>query len=386
MSTNEASQIASSESLGDGSSDETLWRRSLEAVLERDNLDLAVQPIVDLAQANVVGYEILARFRGGPDEPPNVWFDWAEKLGLGARLDAHVVRRALALRAALPPDTFITVNVVPLHFYDSELVRAFQEAGPLDGVVVELTEHSAIDDYESIATLLDPLRAAGAKIAIDDAGSGYAGLQWLMALSPDLIKLDRALIDRIDDDEVKTALVEMLGSFADRLDAWVLAEGVERRQELDVILRLGVPLAQGYLLGRPSLELWPSVEPAIGEYLNFRTSAEMTGSVLAALIESVRTRHRDAAPLDERCVVIDEWGQPLCLDLPGAPGAKVLVVRPDETLRSALHRALTRDATTRWHPLVCVNDMRQVIGIVRMERLVEMMAKDLPAAAVSEGA
>ena len=273
----------------------TKWRDALDGVLAGAGLRLAVQPIVDTLHADVVGYEVLARFTGPPDAPPNVWFEWAEALGRGSALDAHIVRLSLELRDYLPSDTFLTINVVPQHLKDPEVVAAFADAGSLDRVVLELTEHHTIDDYAAIAELLAPLRDAGAKVAIDDAGSGYAGLQWLMALSPDLIKLDRALIDRIDEDEVKTALVEMLGSFADRIDAWVLAEGVERMAELDVILRLGVPLAQGYLFCRPTFDLWPMIDPTIHDHLQYRTSVEMTEPTLAPLIETVATRSPTAS-------------------------------------------------------------------------------------------
>lgn len=361
------------------------WRHALERALAGDGLRLAAQPIVDTVQADVVGYEILARFTGPPEAPPNVWFDWAEALGLGAILDARIVELSLQMRDFLPSDTFLTINVVPHHLEDPALASVFTNAGSLDRVVLELTEHSAIDDYNSIATQLAPLRAAGAKVAIDDAGSGYAGLQWLMALSPDLIKLDRALIDHIDEDEVKTALVEMLGSFADRIDAWVLAEGVERIAELEVLLRLGVPLAQGYLFCKPTLDLWPMIDPRIHEHLRYRTSAEMTEPTLAPLVETVATRAVDDAPVEDTCIVVDEWRQPLGLELPGCENARVLVVRPDETVRSALERAITRDAATRWHPVVCVNETRQTLGIVRMERLIHMLVRELTGSDATRG-
>lgn len=360
----------------DVSDDIKSWREAIDSVLAESGLRLAAQPIVDVAHARVVGYEILARFRGPPEAPPNIWFQWADVFGLGAALDALIVERALALRSGLPANTFITINIDPHHLKDDGLLATFSQARELDRVIIELTEHRAIDDYEEIARLLTPLRAAGAKIAIDDAGSGYAGLQWLMALSPDLVKIDQKLITHIDEDEIKTALVEMLGSFADRIDAWVLAEGVERRAELDVILRLGIPLAQGYLFGRPTVELWPSIEPAVHEHMQYRTSVEMTEPTLAPLVETVATRRENSPPSDGTCIVVDEWNQPLSLELPGTVGVKVLAVRTDETVRSALERAMLRDVASRWHPLICVTETRETLGIVRMERLVHMLVRE----------
>ena len=359
----------------DVSQDITLWREAIDTVLTGAGLRLAAQPIVDVAHARVVGYEILARFSGPPDAPPNIWFQWADVFGRGAALDALIVERALALRSSLPPDTFITINIDPHHLKDDKLLATFSHASALDRVIIELTEHSAIDDYEEIASLLTPLRAAGAKVAIDDAGSGYAGLQWLMALSPDLVKIDQKLITHIDEDEIKTALVEMLGSFADRIDAWVLAEGVERRAELDVILRLGIPLAQGYLFGRPTVELWPSIEPDTHAHMQYRTSVEMTEPTLAPLVETVATRKENSPPSGDTCIVVDEWNQPVSLELPGTTAVKVLAVRTNETVASAVERAMLRDVASRWHPLICVTETRETLGIVRMERLIHMLVR-----------
>ena len=354
----------------ENSSDRDQWRDAIQSVLAGVGLRLAAQPIVDVVNATVVGFELNARFSGPPDATPDVWFAHANELGLGVALDAEVVRTALTLRNQLPPDTFLSINIDPVHLRDEQLIAAFSSTGTLDGIVIELTEHSAIDDYQAIVDALAPLRRAGAKIAIDDAGSGYAGLQWIMALSPDLIKLDRTLVDHIDEDEIKTALVEMLGAFADRIDAWVLAEGIERLQELDVILRLGIPLAQGYLLARPALELWPVIDENIVAHLHSRAQIEQSETTLASLVETVAKRGVDTDPVSGTCVVVDGLDRPICLDLPDRRGAKVLTIRPNESVRSALERATMRAAVSRWQPLVCVNDERQTLGIVRMERLI----------------
>lgn len=346
------------------------WCAALEGVLAGEGLRLAAQPIVDVARGTVVGYELLARFSGPDAATPDVWFAHAQRLGLGAQLDALVLSHALELRDALPEDTFITVNVSPLHLGEPALAAVRDRRGGLERVVLELTEHSAIEDYHAVARLLEPWRQAGAKVAIDDAGSGYAGLQWLMTLAPDLVKLDRSLVDHLDEDEVKAALVEMLGGFADRLDAWVLAEGVERLAELDVLARLGVPLAQGFLFRRPTLELWPTIDGGVRRHLEERPSRAADPDTVGALVEVARTRHRHEPAALSVTVVVDGLGQPTALDLPDGTWDRVLVVRPDETVRAVLERALTRDTHWRWHPLVCVDELRRVVGVVRMERLV----------------
>jgi EAL domain-containing protein (putative c-di-GMP-specific phosphodiesterase class I) len=362
-----------------------LWRRAIEKVLSGTGLRLASQPIVDIVHARVVGYELLARFAGPPVATPDVWFRWAEKFGLGAALDVQVVNIALPMRQHLPPDTFLTINIDPLHLNDVGLIDAFNAAGNLDRLVIELTEHSAIDDYDAIVEHLKPLRAAGAKIAIDDAGSGYAGLQWLLALSPDLVKIDRALIDHVDEDEIKTALVEMLGAMADRIDAWVLAEGVERTSELDVLMRMGVPLVQGYLLARPSFDIWPTVDVDALSSLALRSDAELTEPTLAGLVETVNKRREHAAVVPGICVIVDELDQPLFLDIPECRGAKVLALRPSETVRSAVERAMLRAPADRWQPIVCVNDLRQTLGIVRLERLIQSLVREVEGESIGLG-
>lgn len=350
------------------------WKHAIEAVLEGDGLNLAVQPIVDLARGLTSGYEVLSRFTGPPQATPDIWFAHAERLGLGPALDALVIRRALTLRDDLAPEQFLSINLDPAHLWDERVTSALMSAGNLKRIVVELTEHTIIDDWQGIAVHLQRLRDAGAKIAIDDAGSGYAGLQWLMSLSPDLIKVDRALIDGIDCDETKIALVGMLGSFADRIDAWVLAEGMERMAELDAVLRLGVPLGQGYLLARPSLERWPDVVPEVAEHLQMRAKDLELGESLALLVETTTTRLGTDTPTTSPAtpvVVVDADGHPVCLDLPGNDGCPILAVRASETIADAVTRAMTRPTETRWTPMVCVTESRNVVGIVRMERLVE---------------
>jgi EAL domain-containing protein (putative c-di-GMP-specific phosphodiesterase class I) len=242
------------------------WRRSIERVLTdpAGHLDLAFQPVVDLQRGVVVGYEALARLAGPPSAPPDRWFAAAADEGLAARLEAAVLERALPTRAALPPDCFLSVNLNPNLVLDRTVQGVLDDAGELPGVVLELTEHDRIDDYGGLRRALTRLRASGVNIAMDDAGAGYAGLSSLLALRPDLVKLDRSLIAGIDVDPVKQELVELLATMVGRMDAWVLAEGVERLEELESLIRLGVPLAQGFLLGRPAPDLRGLDDPTAG--------------------------------------------------------------------------------------------------------------------------
>jgi predicted signal transduction protein with EAL and GGDEF domain len=117
-------------------------------------------------------------------------------------------------------------------------------AGDLRGVVVEITEQIAVADYDALIAALAPVRVAGALLAIDDAGAGFASLKHVMLLRPDFVKVDRDLVAGIDRDETKAAVVEAFGLVTSRLDAWLIAEGVETTAELDCLLSLRVPLVQ----------------------------------------------------------------------------------------------------------------------------------------------
>jgi EAL domain-containing protein (putative c-di-GMP-specific phosphodiesterase class I) len=223
-----------------------------------DDLALAFQPIVDLTRARVAGYEALARFPGDTGErPPNVWFAQAHRCGLGVQLEARAVAAALARRDEAPGG-YLSVNLSPAALRADELLDRLPR--DLRGVVVEITEHELVADGERLHSTLEQLRARGARVAVDDAGAGYAGLRQLMILRPDLIKLDRGLIEDVAGDEAKQALVECFVRFAERTDAHVCAEGVESLADLLVLARIGVTYGQGYVIARPAFE-WPEPAP-----------------------------------------------------------------------------------------------------------------------------
>ena len=147
----------------------------LDAVIAGGGVRSEFQPVIDLARASVVGYEALARF-DGPVSSPLPWFEAAQLHGRLVELEAAALRSALEAHAILPTNTFLTVNIGPASI-DTPLCRAVWADFPaLGGVVIELTEHERIDSYTALEPALDRLRAAGALLAIDDAGAGYAGL------------------------------------------------------------------------------------------------------------------------------------------------------------------------------------------------------------------
>lgn len=228
-------------------------RARVSAAIEGDEIDVALQPIVDLMTGRLCGAEALARFRDG--RSPDVWFADARDCGLGLALDRHTFTAALQTLARLPDDAYLSVNATPELIVDPLWQRELLEGGwPLERLVVEVTEHVEIDRYDEIKIALVVLRERGLRLAIDDTGAGYASFSHVLQLHPDIIKIDRSLISQIERDAARRSLVTALVLLALELDASLTAEGVESSTELDTLVSLGVDCAQGYYLGRPSTD------------------------------------------------------------------------------------------------------------------------------------
>jgi EAL domain-containing protein (putative c-di-GMP-specific phosphodiesterase class I) len=343
------------------------WHDVLQGVLDDPGAHaLHAQPVVELATGFVTGYELLSRFDGPWRATPDVWFAAADRWGLNARLQARVLTKAVAARADLPPNTFLTVNVDPHLLADDLVADALLRHGDLERVVLELTEHTQVDAGGRAMAVLGQVRAAGALVAMDDAGTGYAGLQLLLELRPDIVKLDRALITGIDTDPVKRALVEVFGELVGRMDAWVLAEGIETRAELDVLIGLGVPLGQGWVLGRPQARMVPAL-PAHEEAAIRATAARtsLTGNV-ASVVRTARAG-QDRADCE---VLLGPGG--LVTEVRDAAGRWVpaMTVAPSASVVEVTRRALVRPAGRRWDPLVCTDTNGGVVGVIPLDALV----------------
>lgn len=211
-------------------------------------LGLAFQPVVDLATLEPVGHEALARFLAEPAQPPNVWFAEAEEVGLRVELELLAIRRALESIHRIPG--YLSVNVSPDTIVDESFPKLLQPAAA-HRIVMEITEHAPVDDYDRLADALQDFRRSGGRLAVDDAGAGFASLRHILKLNPDVIKLDLDLTRGVDHDHTRRALASALISFAGEIDATVVAEGVETERELQVLRTLGVPFGQGYFLGMP---------------------------------------------------------------------------------------------------------------------------------------
>lgn len=360
------------------------WKELLAVACRGEGLTADYQPIVDTSRGTVVGYEALARFPGFAEKNPEAWFSAARDHGRSAELEAAALRIALASRSTLPPNSFLTLNVSPDLLATEEIRSVWRDEGNLGGLVIELTEQTPIDSYLGLEPDLNQLRAAGALIAVDDAGAGYAGLRHLLSLRPSLIKIDRELVQDVDRDEAKRALIEMLGTFAGRVDAWILAEGVERVEELDALVSLGVPLVQGYYLARPSAP-WASIDLDLAHRLASRppvTQKAVIRDVLESATTATTAAHAAAAfaenPALESVVLIGDHFRPVSVLNPVAAGLGIVSpgmrVNLNTPLGEALARSMTRAPTSRFEPLLVTDNAGRYAGVARMERMITALA------------
>ncbi len=207
-------------------------------------------PIVIASTKEIFGYEALARGRMRTLRSPEVMFDVAAEADMIWELSRLCRARAIeGMNTRLAPGELLFINVDPHDFADPAFTD--QEVDEPSRVVIEITERTAIKDYPKFRDRLKAFREIGYRFAVDDAGSGYAGLGSIANLEPDFIKLDISLISAIDTNFIKQNLVQTMVKFAEDHGAQVIAEGVERAEEFKTVQELGVHLVQGFYLHRP---------------------------------------------------------------------------------------------------------------------------------------
>ncbi len=343
------------------------WLTAVEAVLDDPaRVRPVFQPIFDLQRGTVCGFEMLARFDSPLQAPPDHWFAAAARLGLGPQLEAALVRAGLDARRSLPDNCFLAINVSPDALLSAD-VRAALGGRDLSRLVVEITEAAPVADYALLQGELALLREAGASIAVDDAGAGYASLSHVIQLRPDFVKLDRALVQDVDRDPAKHALVETFGVLAGRLDAWLLAEGIERPGEREVLAAMGVPLAQGFGLARPALAmdphtLVPGAPPVDGG---------ITG-LISTEFPVITVEEQASGGL---AVVVDELRRPLAVLIDGRVNRAPLCAQAADTPADVAQRALTRPEPERFDPICCIDELGRLVGLLPFEQLVRRLAR-----------
>ncbi|WP_099867994.1 sensor domain-containing phosphodiesterase [Pararhizobium haloflavum] len=226
-------------------------RAAVEAIIDRSELDIVFQPIFDLMSSEISSVEALCRFRPLPYRSPDKWFQDAADVGRGVDLELRAIQSAIAFLDALPHPIAMSINASPETVVSGRLAAVLEER-LIGRIVLEITEHARVEDYVALHHTLDPLRKQGMQVAIDDAGAGYSGLQHIVQMAPDVIKLDMSLTRRIDQDSARRALASAMIFYARETGSVVVAEGIETSAELRTLKMLGVSKGQGYLLGKPA--------------------------------------------------------------------------------------------------------------------------------------
>jgi EAL domain-containing protein (putative c-di-GMP-specific phosphodiesterase class I) len=242
-------------------------RQALARLIDGEGLKMVVQPIVDIRTGVAHAYEALARF-GQPrqDSSPLHWFALADELGQRPELERACVRQALELLAQRPPGTSLSLNLSAPVLLEPATMAILEATGDslsddLGGLIIEITEETLVQSDMELLRAIEPLRARGARLAVDDMGAGYSGLRQITTVLPSYLKLDRSLVSGIDSDADRAALVGALAGYSNQVGSLLVAEGVETEAELLAIRQLGVPLVQGFYFSRPGPP-WPEISGA----------------------------------------------------------------------------------------------------------------------------
>jgi EAL domain-containing protein (putative c-di-GMP-specific phosphodiesterase class I) len=232
---------------------------ALKGVIGKRMLKAAFQPVRHLPDGGVLGYEALIRGpRGTSLEQANVLFAVAHENDMDVELETLCLETIFARlpRPVGARQLFVNASSTLLRhpvFLDERNLRAINRSHA--DVVVEISEKEMVGDYSSFAEILDRIRAAKLKIAIDDAGSGYSGLETILYLRPDYIKVADSLVRNLEADPIKREIIASLAAIGLRIGATLIAEGIERDEERQALVDLAIPYGQGFLLGRPSFHV-----------------------------------------------------------------------------------------------------------------------------------
>lgn len=348
------------------------------------------EPIVDLRRGEAAGYEVVIDFEDGGAQAPRAWSQGVHPRQSGA-VEGPLLEKALAARERLPTSCFLAVSLSAHGVLSEEVAAVLASAGRLERVVLVVTDDSQGADPVAVRRVLDGARDAGATVAVDETGSGYSSLKQVLSLRPDFVRIGADFVVEIDRDQAKAAVVETLGSLASRIDSWVIASGIPGSGELDTLRRLGVPLGQGPMFGRPL----PAMGPLEGRVVRLIKEAAPVPSgepTVAPLVEA-RPPVAWGAPIEDLAdaflddprhdvvVLVDERSRPLALAeraalLRGEPYERpVMRITPSSPLKAVARRAAARPVLERYHPLVACDRRGVYLGVVRVEQLLDALAQ-----------
>ena len=243
------------EALADATSEQEqvvrMRARKLRSILTGRRISTVYQPIVDLRSERAIGFEALSRGPAGEFESPDVLFRIAYEADLVLKLDAVCREQAVRSMGKMRPDQLLFINMEPGSIFHPKLMESMPTRR-MSQVVLEITEHAAIADFQTFRQAARMVKQSGFKLAIDDVGSAYSGLRIISMIEPDYIKLDMELTREAAHNRVKMELLKAIAGFCNDAKIPMIVEGIETREELDTVIGLGVGLVQGYLLGRPT--------------------------------------------------------------------------------------------------------------------------------------
>jgi EAL domain-containing protein (putative c-di-GMP-specific phosphodiesterase class I) len=220
---------------------------TVESIIDDGRHRAVFQPIHDIETGQVVGYEALTRFDDGVR--PDIRFEHARRVGLGARLELATLRSAITASAALPSGRYLSINVSATLLGHDDLPLVLDVAAERQ-LTIEITEHEQIDDYDLVRSQFAGL-GRSLHVAVDDAGSGWASLHHVFSLRPHYVKLDRSWIADLQTDPARQALLLGIARSVREMGGHVIAEGIEHQAELETVRATGIRFGQGYLLGHP---------------------------------------------------------------------------------------------------------------------------------------
>lgn len=226
-------------------------KTAIKDVIEKNKITIYFQPIFNLKTNKLSGFEALSRFFIEPYKTPDIWFKEASELSLGESLEMLAIQNTLNCIHKFDGTAYISINTSPEHILTGALAKTLQHTD-CSKIILEVTEHSPILDYEAMRNALKPLREKGIKLAIDDVGAGFSSFQHILELEADIIKLDISLTQNINKDRRKFLLAKALCGFAKAINCSIVAEGIETQEEITALRKLGVDNAQGYFIGRPA--------------------------------------------------------------------------------------------------------------------------------------
>lgn len=353
----------------------------------RGRCRLVYEPVADLSRGTICGYEAAERFPGAI--APEDWRREALRRGLEPDYDAFVVASALQARESLPDDCYLALDMRPATLLREPIRRVLARARELDGLVIELVPRIARRDESRFAACVAELREAGVRFAVDNVGGEDAVLRFVGLVRPALAKLDRVLVADLHRMPVKRALLYEVERMATRFGTTLVGTGVELVEELDALMRLRVPLAQGPLIGVRAKTLTP-VAFALSRYVRERGAEMLEPGSVAPLVERAPAVPDGAAPATaatfaadpglEWIVLLDARGRPVGLHdreacLRGdAPVRELLSIGATNGVAEVAHRAMLRAPALRFAPLVCCDANGGYAGIVTLDRLVEALA------------